>query len=142
MKRLIKISSFACLFLMTIALGCSNANAEKENALRDEVFVIHDEVMPRMSEIVTMKGKLKDFQMDSTLSIEANALTVRLEKAEEGMMDWMNKFTQVEKLRESKNHEEIMAYLEAEKQRISKVSDDMNSSIEAAERFLASAKAQ
>jgi hypothetical protein len=61
-----------------------------------------------------------------------------LGKAEDGMMEWMVQFKQPAKLRESKKHEEIMAYLEAEKQRISQVRDDMNNSIKAAGQLLAS----
>jgi hypothetical protein len=136
MKKIMIIccSAFAA-FLLT-ACGGNGEAIEKEEALLKEVFEIHDAVMPRMSEIVALKGQLKELETDTTKALEAQAAISQLEKAEEGMMDWMNKFTQPEKLRESKKHEEIMSYLDGEKQRITKVRDDMNNSIETAQRML------
>lgn len=122
--------------LLFVSCGNSNENIGKEDLLRDEVFAIHDAVMPRMTEIVELKGKLLELSADSTKALEAKAGISQLEKAEEGMMDWMAKFQQPNKLRETKKHEEIMAYLEGEKQRITKVRDDMNNSIETAQRML------
>jgi hypothetical protein len=120
------------------ACGSSSPDIEKEDALRNEVFVIHDEVMPRMAEIVALKGKLEALNPDSTKAAEVTAAISFLGNAEDGMMEWMVQFKQPAKLRESKKHEEIMAYLEAEKQRISQVRDDINNSIKAAEQLLAS----
>jgi prefoldin subunit 5 len=119
------------------ACGSSSPDIEKEDALRNEVFVIHDEVMPRMAEIVALKGKLEALKPDSTKVAEVEAAISFLVKAEDGMMEWMVQFKQPANLRESKKHEEIMAYLEAEKQRISQVRDDMNNSIKAAGQLLA-----
>ncbi len=120
------------------ACGANDPSIEKEDALRSEVFAIHDEVMPRMSEIVALKGKLEALNPDSTKAAEIAAAISLLGKAEDGMMEWMVQFKQPAKLRESKKHEEIMAYLAAEKQRITQVRDDMNNSIKAAEQLLAS----
>lgn len=136
-----KIAFCSVLFLMffTIAsCGGSNQEIEKEDALRNEVFAIHDAVMPRMSEIVKLKGKLRELPMDTTNEAVMRAAISQLEKAEEGMMDWMNKFKQPETLRETKSHEEIMQYLDGEKTTISQVRDDMNNSIQVAERLLGS----
>jgi hypothetical protein len=130
------ISIFTAVLLA--ACGANDQNIETEDALRDEVFVIHDAVMPRMSEIVAFKGKLEALTTDSLKEQEIKAAIMVLEKAEDGMMEWMAQFQQPNKLRGSKTHEEIMTYLEQEKQRITKVRDDMNNSIEAAEQLLAS----
>ena len=142
MKNFKSLTIFIALSLFFLANSCSNAAFEKEEALRDEVFAIHDAVMPRMSEIVKLKGQLKELQADSIKALEANAMTNQLEKAEDGMMDWMNQFTQLEKLRETKKHDEIVAYLETEKLRIAKVRDDMNGGIAAAARLVNAASGQ
>ncbi|MBK8563881.1 MAG: hypothetical protein IPN76_11200 [Saprospiraceae bacterium] len=134
--NLLFISIFTAVLLA--ACGANDQNIETEDALRDEVFVIHDAVMPRMSEIVAFKGKLEALTTDSLKEQEIKAAIMVLEKAEDGMMEWMAQFQQPNKLRGSKTHEEIMTYLEQEKQRITKVRDDMNNSIEAAEQLLAS----
>jgi prefoldin subunit 5 len=121
------------------ACGVKSEAIEKEEALLKEVFAIHDAVMPKMSEIVSLKGQLKELEAaDTTKAMEAKAAISQLEKGEEGMMEWMNKFMQPGKLRETKKHEEIMSYLESEKQRITKVRDDMNNSIDTAQRVLGS----
>ncbi len=129
------ISVAVFLFLFVGCNGSSEA-IEQEDALKDEVFAIHDEVMPRMSDIVRLKGSLKEMPTDSINEMEAKTAHTQLEKAEDAMMDWMNKFTPPGKLRETKSHEEIMDYLQNEKLEITKVRDAMNSSIEAAEQFL------
>jgi hypothetical protein len=128
------ISCFIALFL--VACGDNIQNVEKENALRDEVFAIHDGVMPRMTEIVTLKGKLDSLSASGNNVEELKRYQTFLENAEDGMMEWMTHFQEPEKLRETKKHEEIMTYLESEKQRITKVRDDMNNSIQAAENAL------
>ncbi len=134
------------LVVVILSIGslssCGDTNPEigKEELLRNEVFVIHDEVMPKMSDIVRLKGGLIELQTDSTNDAEVKAALTQLEKAEDAMMGWMNNFTGPEKLRESKSHEEIMAYLQNEMLEISKVRDVMNNSIGAAERILSDVK--
>ncbi|MCC6725593.1 MAG: hypothetical protein IT258_13885 [Saprospiraceae bacterium] len=139
MKRFNWFFFLATFSISFLACGGSNEHTEKEDALKDEVFAIHDEVMPKMSDIVALKGKLLDMAADSTKALEAKAAISQLEKAEEGMMDWMNNFQQPDKLRETKQHEEIMAYLESEKQRIAAVREAMNNSIKTGQRILAEA---
>ncbi len=134
-----KYALFTSLFFaLILAFGCGGPNSEytAQDALRNEVFAIHDEVMPMMTEIVRLKGSLLEMTADSTKEIEAKAAISQLEKAEDGMMTWMNKFTVPEKLRETKRHEEIMAYLEGEKTEMSKVRDAMLNSIQYASKLL------
>lgn len=138
MKKIALSSVLVFVLFIIASCGGSRPEIEQEDALRNEVFAIHDAVMPRMSEIVKLKGKLRELPMDTTNEAVMRAAISQLEKAEEGMMDWMNKFTQPEKLRETKSHEEIMQYLSAEKNTISQVRDDMNNSIQVAERLLGS----
>ncbi len=136
--------AFLTMTMVSLLLVCScetkNPDFEQEDSLRNEVFAIHDEVMPKMSDIVRLKGGLIEMPTDSISGPMVKATNAQLEKSEDAMMNWMNNFKSPEKLRESKNHEEIMAYLENEKLEIAKVRDEMKNSIEAAERILSAAK--
>ena len=136
MKKSGFVTFLAFAILLPTSCGGPSPSFEQEDALRDEVFAIHDEVMPRMSEIVRLKGGLKEMPTDTINEAVVRAAQSQLEKAEDAMMGWMNNFTGPEKLRGSKSHEEIMAYLQNEKLEIAKVRDAMNNSIAAAERIL------
>ena len=85
-----------------------------------------------MTEIVSLKGSLIELATNSTDETTVKATLTQLEKAEDAMMAWMNNFTAPEKMRDTKSHEEIMVYLQAQKEEITKVRDTMNGSIGAA----------
>ncbi|MBI1227860.1 MAG: hypothetical protein GC192_21690 [Bacteroidetes bacterium] len=140
MKKIVFIK--ITIFSLLLFVGCGGENPEfmQEDSLRNEVFAIHDEVMPKMSDIVRLKGGLIELPTDSITEPLVKASHTQLEKSEDAMMNWMNNFKSPEKLRENKSHEEIMAYLQNEKVEIAKVRDEMNSSIEAAERIISSSK--
>ena len=125
---------------MLTSCGGSDSAFEQEDALRNEIFAIHDEIMPKMTEIVQLKGGLIELPTDPTNETTVKAALVQLEKAEDAMMDWMNNFTAPEKMRGNKSHEEIMAYLQAQQEEITKVQQMMNNSIDGAGRILAASK--
>ncbi|TAK30420.1 MAG: hypothetical protein EPO28_18790 [Saprospiraceae bacterium] len=116
----------------------SSAGQDDENMLRDEIFVIHDEAMPRMGEIHKLKKQLHDISrngavtIDSTTRQKITRVLVQLDEADEGMMAWMEAFTQPGTLRQEKSHDEIMAYLKQEKEKANKVKQNIFSSIDAA----------
>jgi hypothetical protein len=110
--------------------------AEEDQAW-DEVMALHDEVMPRMSEIHRSRQNLKDFLAlaDQSPSIKAMEKEVteamdKLDEASEGMMQWMYEFKQLGPLRDSLEHQDIMAYLETEKAKMLKVKKDFDTSLE------------
>lgn len=129
--------AFALLF------SACNSQQQAEELLEEEVYAIHDEVMPKMSEIQRLARQLRGIQNDSlsidpARRIQISEVVFQLEKADEGMMAWMNAFKQPGTLRSSKSHEEIMAYLAGEKIRMEKVKSDMLTSIDAAKALLQS----
>lgn len=140
MKKILILSFFALSQCIQMGCGGDTTAIKQEDSLRNEVFAIHDEVMPKMSDIVQLKGGLIEITTDSTNEAEIKAAQSQLEKAEDAMMVWMNNFTAPEKMRDSKSHEEIMAYLESQKMEITKVKDAMNSSIANAQRMLGEQK--
>ena len=140
MKNFAILNNLAFLLLLLSSCGGTNQGSALEDKLQKEVFAIHDEVMPKMSEIVQLKGKLIELTPDSTDEATVKATLTQLEKAEDAMMGWMNNFTGPEKMRKTKSHEEIMAYLQNQKAEITKVRDVMNGSIVSAERILSTPK--
>ncbi|MEQ9660306.1 MAG: hypothetical protein RLO00_19365, partial [Fulvivirga sp.] len=70
-----------------------------EKALYDDVMDVHDEMMPKMENMMSMKGKLKE-KVDllkeeaaqSELVNELENIIQSLEIADEAMMNWMRQF--------------------------------------------------
>ncbi len=106
-------------------------------ALKDEVFDIHDEVMPKMGDLRRVRKSLM-LQADSiqlTDSLRAKTLleaSNRLATANEGMMQWMRDFNPDFE----GSYEEELKYLNEQKEGITKVRDDMLSSLADGEKIL------
>lgn len=112
--------------------------SESENpnqALYEQVMDIHDEVMPRMDDIERLKRTLKE-QIANTPDMvverkaELEKIISNLDSASYVMMDWMHKFNP---LPDSVDQESAREYLETEMEKIKKVRDQMNESIEKAQ---------
>jgi hypothetical protein len=110
-------------------------------ALYDEAREIHDEVMPKIEDIYNLKKNLRskiadtpDLADQKKKEIE-NAIS-KLDSASNAMMDWMHGFRP---LPDSADQEKAREYLETEIERIKKVRDMMNESLQEA-RLLAGSK--
>lgn len=106
---------------------------KEKSSLEAEVIAIHDEVMPKMGDIHMAKKKLRVILGNTThdsLKTEILTLISDLEKADEGMMDWMHNWNVPE------SEPELTSYLIKEKEKITKVKVDMLSSIESANTFI------
>jgi hypothetical protein len=136
------------ILALTLAVfsGCGNDTASVEQ-VEKEVFVIHDEVMPNMGQLMAYKGDVsKEIAMiDSLLNIkaadslqkrkdEALALSSSLLDADEGMMNWMRAYNG-DSLK-ALPAEEALKAMNAEKTKISAVRDKMKESLEKAKAFL------
>jgi len=135
-----RITSFLFL-LATLGFSACRGEHSAQEKLWEEVIAIHDEVMPKMGDINrisrTIRAELDTVPpIDTLLKLQQLDLLIRLGKAEEGMMVWMNELETLDELRDSKSNKEIMDYLEGEKQRISAVRDSMLVSIEAGQAAL------
>ncbi|WP_420580623.1 hypothetical protein [Reichenbachiella sp.] len=126
---------------MSIALGC-NSNKKEQQALFEEVMLVHDEVMPKMGSLRALSSELTqkadslmlDSLTDHSSKInEMRDLSKKLKDANEGMMEWMRQFDQVE---EGTPHGEVIQYLNEQRKQIQKVRDDMINSKEEAEKYL------
>jgi len=136
-----------------IAFGivlCVSACSEDKGSIEQtekEVFGIHDEVMPKMGQLMELKNGLsKEISaIDSLIKITSNdslqkrkeealALSVALTEADQGMMNWMHDYNG-DSLKALSGEEAIKA-MNAEKTKISAVRDKMLESMTKAEQFL------
>jgi chemotaxis response regulator CheB len=141
-------------YILTMALllsifGCSKeAQKDKVSDLEAEVMTIHDEVMPQMDDIMTLKSKLskKIQSMDSlqnegissnTLAeqrIKAVDLNQKLNESDKLMMNWMHEY-RGDSARKLKP-EAAVSYFETEKEKILLVKQTTTKSIQEAKTFL------
>jgi hypothetical protein len=110
-------------FLVLNLFSCQNNDAE---VLHNEIMDIHDEVMPKTSEIAYLYLAFrKKVETDSTISLDQKMELLKqaddLEKAEDEMMVWMNDYIPPHKMKTSKNNIQIIAYLQEQKKIISNI---------------------
>lgn len=122
------------------ATSCKESKKVKESSQMEQVMDIHDEVMPKMGTLGKLVGQLKP--MADSLgaeSIEAKAMK-DLQQANRSMMDWMqgfgNRFDSEEIMNGKELSDEKKQWLKEEEEKVKKVKEDINSSIERAEEIL------
>lgn len=129
------------LAMATIVLAC-NSDKKEQQALFDEVMLVHDEVMPKMGSLralaTELTQKADSLAMDSlndhsSRINDMRSLAKNLKDANEGMMEWMRQFEQTE---EGTPHGEVMKYLGEQRKSVQKVRDDMLNSQSEAEKYL------
>ena len=141
MKNLTKI----LLLGLLITISCNKSGTHKHHdqdeiaddpnrALYDQVMAVHDEVMPKTDEIYRLKKELQD-KIAKTPDLVADKkkqldqIIAELDSADHSMMDWMHKFNP---LPDSANQEATREYLENEMEKIKKVRELINGSIQKA----------
>ncbi|MFY7887740.1 MAG: hypothetical protein ACOVOW_02450 [Spirosomataceae bacterium] len=128
---------FLCSSMIGVSCSSSGSKQEdKQKQLIDEVMAVHDEVMPKMDTVMTLKSSL-----DSALKVSSSndsakimALSAALDSADVKMSVWMEEYRP--ELVKGKNDSTVVKYLENEKIRISLVKEVTNKSIEEATAFL------
>lgn len=129
-----KYSILLLFGLSLFAMACGD-NYQAQQAAHDEVMEIHDDVMPKMSEIQRLVRSLKKHlkteegqtPLDDATKAKIETVIQQLEAADEGMMAWMNTYKKPKKEMEKAA---ALAYLEKEKGQITKVRSEMLASIE------------
>src|ERR1041385_2573725 len=140
-----KVRSKILFLALLIAFSCNKSgkhehaeeNAPSGNpnqALYEEVMDVHDEVMPKTDEIYRLKKELQDKiaktpDMVADKKKELDQIIHELDSADRSMMDWMHKFNP---LPDSVDQEKAREYLENEMEKIKKVRDLINGSIQKA----------
>jgi Mg2+ and Co2+ transporter CorA len=134
---------FLLLAALLILSSCSKNQQTPEAAsdsdnpnqiLYDQVMDVHDEVMPKMDEIMKLKRSLQE-QIANTPDMvverkqQLEKMISNLDSASNAMMDWMHKFNP---LPDSTDQEKARAYLESEMERIRNVKTLMLETIDKA----------
>jgi hypothetical protein len=143
MKTIFKLSS---LLLLVLLYACGQKSHEhghehehahdaadtSANAkLYSDVMAIHDEVMPKMGDIYTLKEGLKKKLEDNTegdKKSEIESTITKLDEADKAMRVWMREFKPEDITDEAKKRE----YLDNEMEKVKKVREDMLAAIEQA----------
>jgi hypothetical protein len=133
MKKVILYSKPLAILFASMLMSCSKTE-DKQKKMIDDVMAVHDEVMPKMDEIMNLKSSLDSAVRVSPDSLKARELYVNLDSADVKMMDWMEKYNpdQVK----GKSADEVTKYYENEKNKITEVRELTNASIEQAKVFL------
>ena len=128
------------LFLGVVAafLTACGQDKAKVKQIDDQAVAIHDEVMPKMGDIIALKGELKA-KIESLDSTQLDALTAHeqvledLMIAEEGMKDWMHGYVVPDY---KKSLEELEPLVKAQLESIETVKANMEKSITDAKTLL------
>jgi hypothetical protein len=117
MKSMVKM-------MVIVLLGTLACCGQKEKPLYDQVLEIHDEVMPKMSELYKMKKSLQDSiaktpGMSGEVKIKLEQKILQVDSASESMMVWMREFNPPEQ----KDKKAFEKYMETELVKVKKMRD-------------------
>lgn len=136
------------IFFLTLLSGCLVACGQeekesvcetpqcKQQLLYDQVIELHDEVMPKLSQISTLKSEIEvrmEASEDSTERSEWFELMQLLDLADESMWVWMRQFKPE---MDSVVTTEDMDYLELQLKEVAEVAQGINGSIEKSKKAL------
>ena len=136
---------FPFLTIIIYISGCSSTTSDQDcttdeclkKQAYDNVIAVHDEVMPKMSYVSELKGKIEqrmNATTDSLVIATWQELMVNLDVADEAMWVWMRQFNSD---LENVNIDEALAYLKSEQENIDYVARKINDAIAEAEEKLA-----
>lgn len=143
-------STLAFLLIGSILLSSCNSGSDTVKKTENEVFAVHDEVMPKIGDIMKLKKQLNQriIAIDSLKATGSAATALRSDEEREQakrllqdltiadslMMGWMSNYNSdtLAKL----SSDEAMTYLADQKDQINDVKTKVNSSIEQARQFL------
>ena len=138
MKRTLPI--YLLLLLIFASCGEKKDNTQKE--LLDKVLAVHDEVMPKMGDIMKYKKELNakiDALIEAGSEENANQIDTfkkaieDLDNSHDGMMNWMHGF---DRNFDSEVQEEVIAYLKDQMTKIETVGKKTNTALKNAEELL------
>jgi hypothetical protein len=130
-------SSFLILLFSMLVFACANPLIEANKAMRAQIIGVHDEVMPKIGQLMSLEKKALAqadslFAQDSTAitDIEAmRSLAGQLNQAHEGMFVWMRQYSLDE---EGKTPEELKTYLDEQLVKVNQVNADIKAALEQA----------
>ncbi|MFM1878651.1 MAG: hypothetical protein RLZZ241_1517 [Bacteroidota bacterium] len=140
MKKIIRTLIIASLILGISISSCKSGSDKQEPSKMEAVMAVHDEVMPKMSEIGKLVSQLKPLADSTENGLPYLKAMTDLQAAHASMMDWMKGFG------DRFNYEEIMegkplsdqkqAWILEEEVKVNAMRDQINTSIAAATSLL------
>jgi hypothetical protein len=128
------------LFAGILVFSCETKTEKKEPGQMEAVMAIHDEVMPKMGEIGKLVAKLKPMADSTETGIPYLKAMTDLQDAHAAMMDWMkgfgDRFDYEEIMEGKKLDDQKIEWLKEEDLKVRAMRDQVNQSLEAAERLL------
>ncbi|WP_149274512.1 hypothetical protein [Pareuzebyella sediminis] len=129
------------LFVLGIlAITTTSCKEEKDSPKMKEVLAIHDEVMPKMTELGNLVGELSSKEDSTALGMQYKEARIELQAAHKSMMDWMqnfgNRFTPDEVLNGKELTDQKKLWLDEEEEKVLTLRQQVNSSIEKAKKLL------
>ncbi|RDY59558.1 hypothetical protein [Flagellimonas nanhaiensis] len=138
MKKYIPLA-LSVLFL-TIA-SCKQEKKDDSPTQMEQVMAVHDEVMPKMGKLGKLVGQLKSKVDTTEIGKKYEAAMIDLQDANTSMMDWMrnfgDRFDSDEILNGKELSEQKQQWLNEEEEKVKALKEQINSSIERAEKLLA-----
>jgi hypothetical protein len=150
--------SLTFLLLLSLLLAACSGSQEfgEQEAQKEIVMKIHDEVMPKMSNIYELQKQLDEVLKPKMQATEADSAAIgkifslkdQLKSADDAMMQWMRDFSkemappgdaetyQQFLQRQGISHQEYMKFLAEEEEKIREVKEKMLTSIADAQQFL------
>ncbi|HKK77437.1 MAG TPA: hypothetical protein VJ953_20325 [Saprospiraceae bacterium] len=135
--------TFVILSLSLSFSACTSLESTAEESAFQTMMDVHDEIMPKMGEVNQLSRQLKGLSAatDTTkreLMGEIDNAVRSLESADQDMMAWMNVNggNKLEQLQKEKTHDETMAYILDEEEKIIKIKEDIENSIQQAQNVL------
>ena len=126
--------NYLLIFCALLLAGCGNNLEETNVALRAEIIGVHDEVMPKMGELMSLQKKALA-QADS-LSLQDSTATAKIQEltqlagqlkaANEGMFVWMRQYSLKD---DGKSPEELKSYLDSQLVLAQKVRKDIQDAL-------------
>lgn len=137
------ITKLIFLSLLASFMGCESSIKNQNQELKQEVIEIHDEVMPLMGDLKSLKKKIDEKREmisqsdpDNTNKInELETISIDLDSAFNGMFVWMRQF---QSSYEDMSEEEVKTYLLGQKVKVEKVNEDIKKAMSAAKKELES----
>lgn len=142
MKKIKNLIPFLAVAFTTIMISCGSGSKEKEayDAVMKEVIAVHDEVMPKMGKINALIQQMEDKVDTTEVGLQFAEAKADLEASSQSMMMWMKDFSENfsvgEEIKDS--IAEKLELLKKEEDKVNKVKEQINSSIQKAEDLLGS----
>jgi uncharacterized protein YoxC len=137
MKNILSLTLLTLIWMMS----CEEKKKEAKDVLYEQVMEVHDEIMPKMGDIMKYKKQLKskvdalaeNAEVNSEKIGELQQAITDLDNSHEEMMAWMREFNPDF---EGMVSEEIMKYLVEQKAKIERVGKETYAALKQAEELL------